>query len=133
MEARILDTRDGTTATLFVDLPHPKYALELNTMATPDRFGHVRAQAIADADNKREAGERFKVVRVVPPVGSIVRFHAFGAYRGGRVVDNKIGRLHVSVQVAWHNNKGENHLRWYTTLNLHNAGTSPDVFSHEVA
>lgn len=107
--------------------------LQTDLMETPDRFGHVRAKEHAKVLNAREAGERFLVVRVVPPVGITVRFHAFGRDRVGRVVDHKVDRLHVSVQIAWRNKRGGRHLRWYPAINLHAAGTLPDAFSQKVA
>lgn len=116
MDAKVIDTRDGSVVCTYLDWDWSPQTVKLD-----ERFGCVRAQQNADALNAREADARFVVAPLLPRVGQRVRIKAYNAIRRGVVTKVKVRRRRVQVRVLWRNKKGDAHEHWYTSRDLRRA------------
>lgn len=127
MDAKVMDTRDNTEVIPYLDWPWSP-----NTVKSPERYGHVRAQEAARKLNEREGRERFQVVCVGPKRGARVRVYSYGRIRHGEVIETRIRNNRVEALVSWFNRKDEEHQHWYDPRQLRAAGTGPRVLLKEV-
>lgn len=118
MDAKLIDTRDGTTVCTYLDWPWSPAGVKTN-----DRFGCARAQRAANRENASEATERFVVEPVQPRVGQRCKVKAYNAIRRGVVTNVKTWGRRVRVRVRWHNKQGTPHEHWYSNLDLRRAET----------